>query len=197
MARSGILKQLLDVGVQILGAVLKSSSAKTPSGSATTGGTPPRTRPTRTTTRKPGDDIWSASTQTVELDPRGVPDLRLAYAPHPDRDPDAGEVVWTWVPYAENDGRGKDRPVLVIGRHTADRVYAVKLTSKEKEDGREFLPLGSGPWDSKGRPSWVDLDQLYSVHVDGMRREASALDLDRFARVAQQLQRRYGWKAAD
>lgn len=197
MARSGILKQVLDVGVQILGAVLRSRrGASTPA--ASTGGTPPRATPRGGATRHdPGGDLWASTTQTIEVDPRDVPELRLSYAPRTDRDPDAGEVVWTWVPYAENDGRGKDRPVLVIGRHTAERVYAVKLTSKEKEDGREFLPLDSGPWDAKGRPSWVDLDQLYSVHVDGMRREAAALDLDRFTRVAQQLQRRYGWRAGE
>ncbi len=96
----------------------------------------------------------------------------------------------------ENDGRGKDRPVLVIGRQSADRVYAVRLTSKAHEGDRDFLPIGAGPWDSQGRPSWIDIEQVYSVHAEGMRREASALDLDRFVKVAGALQRRYGWSAA-
>jgi hypothetical protein len=137
-----------------------------------------------------------AGAQTIEIDPPAVDGLVLTYAPQRDGDPDAGEVVWTWVPYVENDGRGKDRPVLVIGRQSADRVYAVKLTSKSHDGDRDFLSIGSGPWDSQGRPSWVDIDQVYSVHVDGMRREASALDLDRFVKVAGALQRRYGWSAA-
>jgi len=102
-------------------------------------------------------------------------------------------VVWTWVPYEEGDGRGKDRPVLVIGVQNAQRAYAVRLTSKSHEGDRDFLPIGPGAWDSQGRPSWVDIEQVYSVHRDGMRREASALDLTRFARVAQALQKRYGW----
>ena len=97
------------------------------------------------------------------------------------------------MPYAENDGRGKDRPVLVIGRQSEDRVYAVRLTSKSHDGDRDFLALGSGPWDAQGRPSWVDVEQVYSVHADGMRREASALDLERFVRVADALHRRYGW----
>lgn len=154
-----------------------------------------RDTPPRRERKRPGDLPSLSGTDTVELNPRGVPSLRLAYAPDRDGDPDAGEVVWTWVPYAEGDGRGKDRPVLVIGRQSADRVYAVKLTSKSKEGDREFLPLGSGPWDARGRDSWVDLDQLYSVHVAGMRREAATLDLDRFTRVAHALQQRYGWRA--
>ncbi|MFV0532997.1 MAG: type II toxin-antitoxin system PemK/MazF family toxin [Cumulibacter sp.] len=137
----------------------------------------------------------AGSTATQELNPHNVKDLRLEYAPNRDSDPDAGEIVWTWVPYAEHDGRGKDRPVLVIARHGADRVYAVKLTSKDKDGERDFLPIGSGPWDSQGRESWLDVDQLYSVHRDGMRREAAALDLDRFTQVAYALQRRFGWKA--
>jgi hypothetical protein len=133
--------------------------------------------------------------ETIEVRPESVRDLRLAYAPTADGDADAGEIVWTWVPYAENDGRGKDRPVLIVGRHGGDRVYAVKLTSKSKDGDREFLSIGAGAWDAQRRESWVDLDQLYSVHVRGLRREAAALDRERFARVASALQRRYGWTA--
>ncbi|PZU46152.1 MAG: PemK domain-containing protein [Microbacterium sp.] len=139
----------------------------------------------------------SRSAETVEIDPPAADRLRITYAPSRDGDPDAGEVVWTWVPYAERDGRGKDRPVLVIGRESADRVYAVRLTSKSHDGDRDFLSIGSGPWDSQGRPSWVDVDQLYSVHRDGMRREASALDVARFARVAQVLNARYGWAVGE
>ncbi|WP_439593337.1 type II toxin-antitoxin system PemK/MazF family toxin [Microbacterium sp.] len=135
----------------------------------------------------------AGTTETIEIDPPGRNGLQISYAPSMDGDPDAGEVVWTWVPYAEHDGRGKDRPVLVIGRQSADRVYVVRLTSKSHDGDRDFLSIGSGEWDSQGRPSWVDIEQLYSVHVDGMRREASILDLERFVRVADALHRRYGW----
>ena len=135
----------------------------------------------------------AGETATIEIDPPDRRGLRITYAPDRDGMPDAGEVVWTWVPYAERDGRGKDRPVLVIGCQSEDRVYAVKLTSIAHDGDRDFLPIGSGGWDSKGRPSWVDIDQLYSVHTAGMRREASALDLERFAVVARALQLRYGW----
>lgn len=134
-----------------------------------------------------------AGAATVEVDPRGVGALSIRYAPERDGAPDAGEIVWTWVPYAENDGRGKDRPVLVIARQSAERVYAVKLTSKAHEGERSFLPIGSGSWDAQGRPSWVDVDQLYSVHERGLRREAAALDLTRFRVVAAELHRRFGW----
>ena len=132
-------------------------------------------------------------TETVEIDPDRIRELRIDYAPHRDGAPDAGEIVWTWVPYEENDGRGKDRPVLVIGRESADRVYAVRLTSKAHDRDRDYLSIGSGDWDSQGRESWVDIEQLYSVHERGLRREAAVLDRARYDRVGAALTRRYGW----
>jgi len=117
----------------------------------------------------------------------------VEYAPEKDGAPDAGEVIWTWVPYEENDGRGKDRPVLVIGRHSPERAYAVRMTSRAHERDRDYLSIGTGEWDSQRRESWVDIEQLYSVHEDGMRREAAILDRSAYDRVAAALVRRYGW----
>lgn len=134
--------------------------------------------------------------ETVQVEPELVGDVSVGYAPSRNRLPDSGEIIWTWVPYAENDGRGKDRPVLVIGRHGSDRVYAVRMTSRAHDRDRDFIPIGSGDWDSQGRESWVDIEQLYSVHHDGMRREAAALDAARYGRVAQALIERYGWARA-
>lgn len=139
----------------------------------------------------------AAAAVTVELDPTSVPGLSISYAPDRDGDPDAGEVVWTWVPYAENDGRGKDRPVLVIGRQDASRVYAVRMTSTPHAGERDFLPIGPGPWDPAGRPSWVDVDRLYGVPHLAMRREGAELDRDRFATVAEALRARHGWRFDD
>lgn len=120
-------------------------------------------------------------------------EVNVSYSPAQNSLPDSGEIIWTWVPYVENDGRGKDRPVLVIGRESATRVYAVRMTSKAHDGDRDFLSIGSGAWDSQGRESWVDIEQLYSVHHEGMRREAAVLDRARYARVTDALIRRYGW----
>ncbi len=140
-----------------------------------------------------GDPGRSGRSATIEIAPPGPTGLVITYSPDRDGDPDAGEIVWTWVPYAENDGRGKDRPVLIIGRQDSERVYAVRLTSKSHDGDRDFISVGQGLWDAQGRPSWIDIEQLYSVHATGMRREASALDHARFARVADALHKRYGW----
>lgn len=119
--------------------------------------------------------------------------LVLTYAPDSDGAPDAGEIVWTWVPYVENDGRGKDRPVLVIAPASGDWFYAVRLTGTPRDGDSGYLAMGAGPWDSRGRPSWLDLGKVYVVHAQGMRREAAALDRARFAKVASALRSRYGW----
>ncbi len=132
----------------------------------------------------------------MRIDPDRIEQLRISYAPDRDGAPDAGEIIWTWVPYEENDGRGKDRPVLVIGRESADRVYAVRMTSKAHDGERDYLSIGSGEWDSQGRESWVDIELLYSVHESGLRREAAVLDRSRYGRVASALARRYGWASA-
>jgi hypothetical protein len=133
----------------------------------------------------------AGETATIEVDPPRR--LTLTYAPERDSKPDGGEIVWTWVPYEERDGRGKDRPVLIIGRADATRSYAVRLTSKPHVGDRDYLALGAGEWDPQNRPSWVDIEQVYLVHDAGVRREAAALDRRRFDSVASALHARYGW----
>jgi hypothetical protein len=119
--------------------------------------------------------------------------VRTEYSPAHDGDPDPGEIVWTWVPFEENDGRGKDRPVLVVAREAAGTFLAVQLSSKRHDGDREWVAIGSGPWDRSGRDSWVDVDRVLRLHEDGMRRETCALDRMRFNLVRQRLHERYGW----
>lgn len=103
--------------------------------------------------------------------------LRPSYQPSPDGDPDPGEVVWTWVPYAEHDGRGKDRPVLIIARIDDEATAGCYLSTKQHQD---FVSVGTGAWDSQGRPSYLAPDRLLRVTVAGMRREGHVLPQDRF-----------------
>ncbi|MGW0706391.1 type II toxin-antitoxin system PemK/MazF family toxin [Streptomyces sp. NPDC002643] len=131
---------------------------------------------------------------TAEADPRDVGRVRTEYSPAHDGDPDPGEIVWTWVPFEENDGRGKDRPVLVVAREARGTLLAVQLSSKRHDGDREWVPIGSGPWDRSGRDSWVDVDRVLRLHEQGMRREACALDRMRFNSVVHRLRERYGWR---
>ncbi len=116
-----------------------------------------------------------------------------SYNPDTDGDPDPGEIVWTWVPYEENDGRGKDRPVLVVAREEIGTLLAVQLSSQDHDDDRDWVPIGSGAWDGEGRPSWARVDRILRVHAEAMRREAASLERQRFDRVVAALRDRYGW----
>lgn len=136
----------------------------------------------------------SGGSATVEVQPERVGRVRTTYAPDPDGDPDPGEIIWTWVPYEESDGRGKDRPVLIVAREDQGTLLGVQLTSRERPGQSEWLPLGAGPWDRSGRDSWVGTGRVLRVHADGMRREACALDRARFNRVVHRLQQVYGWR---
>ncbi|MEN9646035.1 MAG: hypothetical protein RL238_2704 [Actinomycetota bacterium] len=100
-------------------------------------------------------------------------DYRFEYAPELDGDPDPGEVVWTWVPYEDDPGQGKDRPVAIIGRHGRN-LLGVALTSKDKHSQYQ-VPVGSGPWDSQGRPSFAKIDRLFDVDPAKVRREGAIL----------------------
>jgi hypothetical protein len=109
-------------------------------------------------------------------------------------------VVWAWVPYDEGDGRGKDRPVLVIGRRGGDLV-GLMLTSKdhdrdaddEARHGRSWMDVGTGGWDTRGRPSEVRLDRLLTLDPARVRREGAALDRALFERVVEAARRTQGW----
>lgn len=132
-------------------------------------------------------------TATVQVDPRRVGPVRTSYAPVTDGDPDPGEVVWTWVPFEEHDGRGKDRPVLVVAAVPAGSVLAVQLTSRDHDGDPDFVAVGSGGWDSEGRPSWVNLSRVLRVFPAGMRRESIGLERIAFDKVVHRLDAWYGW----
>ncbi|MFF1573726.1 type II toxin-antitoxin system PemK/MazF family toxin [Leifsonia sp. NPDC058292] len=120
--------------------------------------------------------------------------MTTAYSPSTDGDADPGEIIWTWVPYEERDGRGKDRPVLVVASEPGSSVLAVQLTSQEHPGRPEYVPVGTGAWDAQRRPSYAVLDRVFRVHQSGMRREAAALDARRFEAVRAALGARYGWR---
>ncbi|GAB1692989.1 type II toxin-antitoxin system PemK/MazF family toxin [Krasilnikovia sp. M28-CT-15] len=129
--------------------------------------------------------------------PRSVPTAsrgrRLGYSPDLDGAADPGEIVWTWVAYEDDPRRGKDRPVLVVGR-AGRTVLGLMLSSQSERDGqRGWLALGPGDWDRSARPSWVRLDRVLAVDEDGIRREGAILDRGRYDRVADRLRSDYGW----
>lgn len=166
-----------------------------PSSSTPSGSTPrPRPEGRATVGKLPGP---SDIPVVYDVARYGLPNF--SYDPQPDDNADPGEVVWTWVPYEEDDTQGKDRPVLALAR-VKDSVVIAQMTSKDHDKdaaqearwGRHWFDIGSGPWDSKGRNSEVRIDRLLLVHADAIRREGARLDKTRFTRVVDALRSFHG-----
>jgi hypothetical protein len=171
--------------------------APTPTARSSSSGTASPDHPARARERPSGAEVLPGEfgpDATLEVDPDRIGPVRMSYSPQADGAPDAGEIVWTWVPFEENDGRGKDRPVLVVAVESAGTYLAVQLTSKDHDGEGDFVPVGAGGWDGEHRPSWVNLDRVLRVHEGGMRREAAALPREPFERVTDRLRQRYGWR---
>ena len=116
--------------------------------------------------------------------------------------PNPGEIVWTWVPFEEDHAIGKDRPVLVVA-YDGPYPLALMLTSKDHDEmdaresdeahGRDFVDIGSGAWDRRGRPSEVRTDRVIRVDPFAVRREGGVLERERYEVVAAHLRRLRGW----
>jgi len=118
---------------------------------------------------------------------------KLVYAPDLDGRADPGEVVWTWVTYEEDPTRGKDRPVLVVGRDQATLLGLMMSSQEHHAADRSWVGIGSGSWDGEGRASWVRLDRVLDVPEESIRREGAILERTIFDRVAARLRRDYSW----
>ena len=101
--------------------------------------------------------------------------IQWEYSPEIDRDPDPGEIVWAWVAFEEDDSVGKDRPIAVVGRADDRRLVALMLSSRGHDGDRDWIAIGSGPWDRDGRPSWVRRDRVLAVHAQAVRREGAIM----------------------
>lgn len=118
---------------------------------------------------------------------------RISYSPDLDGQADPGEIVWTWVVYEDDPTRGKDRPVLVVGRDQRT-LLGLMLSSQAHHAGDDsWVGIGAGSWDYDGRPSWVRLDRVLDVPEDGIRREGAILDRERFEAIAVRLRAEFSW----
>lgn len=135
----------------------------------------------------------------MNADPPADAEFESEYAPELDGQPDPGEIVWGWVPYEDDPDQGKDRPVLLLAER--DGQWLGLMLSSQDHDldaddearyGRYWMDVGSGPWDSSGRPSEVRLDRLLVLPPDGIRREGAALPRDVFDAVVAAAREHHG-----
>jgi hypothetical protein len=118
---------------------------------------------------------------------------KLVYAPDLDGRADPGEIVWTWVVYEDDPTRGKDRPVLVVGRDRSTLLGLMLSSQDHHHNDPNWVGIGSGPWDYESRASWVRLDRVLDVPEEGIRREGAILERELFEIVATRLRAEYSW----
>ncbi|MGW0469536.1 type II toxin-antitoxin system PemK/MazF family toxin [Streptomyces sp. NPDC003027] len=106
---------------------------------------------------------------------RTRPPARPETRARPGRLPRAGEIWWADVPYEDGPG-SKDRPCLVLALR-GDSVLVAKITSRYHDDrpGVIALPPGS-VGDARGRPSFLETDELREVPVGAFRRSVGTAD---------------------
>ncbi len=141
-----------------------------------------------TSGRLPGRPVTSTASPTAERA------RRVVYAPSLDGQADPGEIVWTWVAYEEDPTRGKDRPVLVVGRDGKTLLGLMLSSNPARGQDPDWIGIGRGTWDQQGRPSWVRLDRVLDVPEAGIRREGAIVERATFDRVAHRLVADYHWR---
>jgi hypothetical protein len=152
---------------------------------------------------KIGTDLLSSSTNKANRPAPERPGARSAptgdrartvvYAPDLNGNADPGEIVWAWVPFEEDDGRGKDRPLLVVGRGGSELLGLMLSSQRDRAGDPDWISVGAGSWDRQGRESFVRLDRVLEIGEHEIRREGAVLARDRFERVAAELRARFGW----
>jgi hypothetical protein len=130
---------------------------------------------------------------TKDSVPTAMRARKLVYAPDLDGRADPGEIVWTWVVYEDDPTRGKDRPVLVVGRDRRTLLGLMLSSQEHHRDDPDWMGIGSGSWDYEGRASWVRLDRVLDVPEESIRREGAILERETFELVAARLRAEYAW----
>jgi hypothetical protein len=98
------------------------------------------------------------------------------------------------VVYEDDPSRGKDRPVLVVGRDRSV-LLGLMLSSREHHAADpDWVGIGAGDWDYEGRASWVRLDRVLDVPEEGIRRVGAVLGRKTFDVVAARLRAEYSWR---
>ncbi|KOV59161.1 type II toxin-antitoxin system PemK/MazF family toxin [Streptomyces sp. MMG1121] len=90
--------------------------------------------------------------------------------------PAPGDIWWADVPYEDRAEAVKDRPCLVLAVR-GNRATVAKITSKYHDERSGVIPLPPGAvGDARGRPSFLETDELREVPVDDFRRRVGVVD---------------------
>lgn len=142
---------------------------------------------------EPARQIAAGRPVTQNSVPTAYRARKIVYAPNLDGRADPGEIVWTWVVYEDDPSKGKDRPVLVVGRDRSTLLGLMLSSQDHHADDPNWVGIGVGNWDYDGRASWVRLDRVLDVPEEGIRREGAILGRPKFEIVAARLRAEYSW----
>ncbi|MEW2547154.1 type II toxin-antitoxin system PemK/MazF family toxin [Streptomyces sp. NPDC047002] len=96
--------------------------------------------------------------------------------------PRPGEIWWAAVPYEDGPGE-KDRPCLVLSAR-GDRIRVAKITTKHHAERPGVIALPPGTvGDARGRPSYLETDEVREVRPGAFRRRVGAADPALWERV--------------
>ncbi|PRH78341.1 hypothetical protein C6N75_15365 [Streptomyces solincola] len=91
------------------------------------------------------------------------------------RGPAAGEIWWALVPYEDGPG-AKDRPCLVLAVRDGG-VLVAKITTRYRDGSPGVVALPPGTvGDTRGRPSFLETDELREVAPADFRRRVGPVD---------------------
>ena len=138
-------------------------------------------------------EITAGRPVTKDSVPTAYRARKIVYAADLDGRADPGEIVWTWVAYEDDPSRGKDRPVLVVGRDRSTLLGLMLSSQEHHSDDPNWIGIGAGSWDYDGSASWVRLDRVLDVPEESIRREGAILEREVFERVAIRLRAEYSW----
>jgi len=102
---------------------------------------------------------------------------KIVYAPDLDGRADPGEIVWTWVVYEDDPTRGKDRPVLVVGRDRRTLLGLMLSSQEHHRNDPDWVGIGTGPWDYEAAPAgsgWTGYSMCLKRAFAGKARSWSA-----------------------
>lgn len=115
------------------------------------------------------------------------------YAPDMDGQADPGEVVWIWVPTEGPHNPPKERAMVVVGRNRNTILGLIISCNPEHRTEEEWMEIGAGAWDERGRQSWVRLDRILEASELDTRRQGVVVPRGRFERVANRLRNDFDW----
>lgn len=87
-------------------------------------------------------------------------------------DPAPRDIWLAYVEFAEHEGVGKVRPVVILDASGKASVITAKVTASANYELSEFVEITN--WESCGlrRPSWVQIEPLVEVRRDKLLRDS-------------------------